>query len=124
MFSHQILRKIVSDIQQNEFYAVTADGTQDISGQEQESFCLRHVDSDLYVHKDFIGLYEVPSTTGDVLARIARTLFDVLARSGLSISNMSAQTFDGAANMSDCYSGCKARVQERQPLEDHMLLIL
>ena len=30
MFSHQILRKIVSDIQQNEFYAVTADGTQDM----------------------------------------------------------------------------------------------
>ena len=113
MFSHQILRNIVSDIQQNEFYAVTADGTQDISGQEQESFCLRHVDSDLYVHEDFIGLYEVPSTTGDVLAR---TLFDVLARSGLSISNMRAQTYDGAANMSGCYSGCKARVQERQPL--------
>ncbi|XP_028416128.1 zinc finger MYM-type protein 1-like [Dendronephthya gigantea] len=113
MFSHQILRKIVSDIQQNEFYAVTADGTQDISGQEQESFCLRHVDSDLYVHEDFIGLYEVPSTTGDILAR---TLFDVLARSGLSISNMRAQTYDGAANMSGCYSGCKAIVQERQPL--------
>ena len=67
----------------------------------------------LYVHEDFIGLYEVPSTTGDVLAR---TLFDVLARNGLSINNMRAQTYDGAANMSGCYSGCKARVQERQPL--------
>ena len=43
MFSHQILAKIVSDVQKNEFYAVIADGTQD-SGQEQESFCLRHVD--------------------------------------------------------------------------------
>ncbi len=113
MFSHHILRKIVSDIQLNEFYAVTVDGTKDISGKEQESFCLRHVDSDLYVHEDFIGLYEVPSTTGDVLAR---TLFDVLARCGLSISNMRGQTYDGASNMSGCYSGCKARVQERQPL--------
>ena len=113
MFSHQILARIVSDVQKNEFFAVIADGTQDISGQEQESFCLRHVDSDLYVHEDFIGLYEVPSTTGDVLAR---TLFNVLARCGLSVSNMRAQTYDGAANMSGCYSGCKARVQERQPL--------
>ena len=82
MFSHQILRTIISEIQQNEFYAVTADGTQDVAGQVQESFVLRHVDSDLYVHEDFIGLYEIPSTTGDVLAR---TLFDVLSRNGLSI---------------------------------------
>jgi hypothetical protein len=37
-FSHQILRKIVSDIQQNEFYAVTADGIQDISGQSKGPF--------------------------------------------------------------------------------------
>ena len=57
VFSHQILRTIISEIQQNEFYAVTADGTQDVAGQEQESFVLRHVDSDLYVHEDFIGLY-------------------------------------------------------------------
>ena len=113
MFSHQILRMIISEIQQNEFYAVIADGTQDVAGQEQESFVLRHVDSDLYEHEDFIGLYEIPSTTGDVLAR---TLFDVLSRNGLSISNMRAQTYDGAANMSGCFSGCQARVQERQPL--------
>ena len=103
----------ISEIQQNEFYAVTADGTQDVAGQEQESFVLRHVDSDLYVHKDFIGLYEIPSTTGDILAR---TLFDVLSRNGLSISNMRAQTYDGAANMSGCLSGCQARVHEWQPL--------
>ena len=58
-------------------------------------------------------LYEVPSTTSDVLAC---TLFDALARNGLSLSNMHAQTYDGAAKMSGCYSGCKASVQERQPL--------
>ena len=55
----------------------------------------------MYVHEDFIGLYEIPSTTSDVLAP---TLFDVLNWCGLSISNMRAQTYDGAANMSDCYS--------------------
>ena len=38
MFSHQILRTIISEIQQNEFYAATADGTQDVACQEQESF--------------------------------------------------------------------------------------
>ena len=114
MFSHQILRTIISEIQQNEFYAVTADGTQDVAGQEHESFVFRHVDSDLYVHEDFIGLHKIPSsTTGDVLAR---TLFDVLSQNGLFISNMRAQTYDGAANMSGCFSVCQARVQEWQPL--------
>ena len=86
----------VSNIQQNEFYAVIADGTQDMSGEEQESLC------------EF-----VKSTTGDVPAR---TLFDVLVWSGLHISNMRDQTYDGVSNTSSCYVGCRAKVQERQPL--------
>ena len=43
MFSHYILRELVSDIQKNTYFAVIADGTQDVSCQEQESICLRHV---------------------------------------------------------------------------------
>ncbi|KAK0144414.1 hypothetical protein N1851_017198 [Merluccius polli] len=37
-------------------YAVIMDGTQDISGQEQESICLRYVDNDLKPHEEFIGI--------------------------------------------------------------------
>lgn len=79
----------------------------------QESICLRHVDSDLYVHEDFVGLYEIPGTTSDVLAGM---IFDVFTRFGLPVSNLRAQTYDGAANMSGCYTGCQARVRKRQPL--------
>ncbi|XP_014671819.1 PREDICTED: uncharacterized protein LOC106812448 [Priapulus caudatus] len=41
------------------------DGTQDISGVEQESICFRHVDDNLHVHEDFVGLYELPITSGE-----------------------------------------------------------
>ena len=113
MFSHCILRDIIREVQMNGFFALSTDGTQDVKGLEQESICIRHVDSDLYIHEDFIGLYEISSTTGDVLAHMT---FDVLSRFGLCISNLCAQTYDGAANMSGCYSGCQARVRERQLL--------
>ena len=118
MFSHYILRELVSDIQKNTYFAVIADGTQDVSGQEQESICLRHVDSDLYVHEDFVGLYEIPGTTSDVLAGM---VFDVFTRFGLPVSNLRAQTYDGAANMSGCYTGTQARVRERQPCTVHRM---
>ena len=87
LFSHHILREIISDIQENQFFGVIADGTQDVSGQEQESICLRYVDSDLYVHEDFVGLYQIPGTTSDILARM---IFDVITRLGLPVSNLRA----------------------------------
>lgn len=34
------------------------DGTQDVSGKEQEVICQRYIDHDL-VHEEFVGLYEV-----------------------------------------------------------------
>lgn len=46
-------------------HAVTvyAHGTQDISGEEQESVCLRYVDHDLIPHEGFIGFYSVTEST-------------------------------------------------------------
>ena len=57
-----------------------------------------------------MGLYEIPSTTSDVLAQM---ILDVLIRFGLSVDNLRAQTYDGAANMSGCHTGCQARVREK-----------
>ena len=86
---------------------------QDVSGHEQESICLRYVNSDLHLHEDFVGQYQIPSTTSEAIAGM---VFDVLTRFGLSISNLRARTYDGAANMSGHYTGCQERVREWQPL--------
>lgn len=46
-------------------YSIIMDGTRDISGVEQEALCLCYTDTDLLVHKVFIGLHETTSTTGE-----------------------------------------------------------
>ena len=48
-------------------FALVVDGTQDISGKEQESVCLRYVDHDLIPHEEFIRFYSVTETTGELL---------------------------------------------------------
>lgn len=113
MLSHDILRKLITEINATSQFAIIVDGTQDISGKEQESICLRYVDKNLDVHETFVGLYEPPATTG---AAIATVVEDVLLRFGLPIFKLRGQTYDGAANMSGHYNGCQALIAEKQPL--------
>ncbi|XP_051797058.1 zinc finger MYM-type protein 1-like [Acanthochromis polyacanthus] len=93
-------------------FALIVDGTQDISGREQESVCLRFVDHDLYPHEEFIGMYSVTETTGECLAKVA---LDVLCRLNLPLSALRGQTYNGAANMSGKYSGTQVLIREKQP---------
>nr|CAB3267957.1 zinc finger MYM-type protein 1-like [Phallusia mammillata] len=113
MFSHFILRILASKIKANGMFAVMVDGTQDICGSEQESVCIRHVDSELCVHEDFLGLYKMQQTTGDAIARM---ILDVLTRFSLSAGQIRAQTYDGASNMSGKYNGCQAVISSQYPL--------
>ncbi|XP_072016938.1 zinc finger MYM-type protein 1-like [Amphiura filiformis] len=112
-FSNAAMRHVADVIRKNKFYAVMVDGTQDITGAEQESICIRHVDDELNVHEDFIGLYEAPSSSGEAISTIIE---DVIIRLGLSIDNLRAQTYDGASNMSGKYAGCQAKIKSKQPL--------
>lgn len=65
MLGNCIVRSIAQSIQLLPVlqYSLIIDGTQDVSGTEQESICLGYVDHDLVPHEVFIGLYEVPGTT-------------------------------------------------------------
>ncbi|KAJ1089934.1 hypothetical protein NDU88_003074 [Pleurodeles waltl] len=112
LLSHAVLHQIRKNIGDNP-YAVIVDGTQDISGQEQESFCICYTDQDLYPHEHFIGLYQADNTTGTAIATIVK---DVLCRHGLSLSKLRAQTYDGAANMAGKYHGAQALIRQEQPL--------
>ena len=93
--------------------SIKIDGTQEVSGTEQESICLRYVDHNLIPHEEFVGLYEVSLTTGQNLANVAK---DVLLRLNLSLDGVRGQTYDGAANMSGKYAGAQAYVTQAQPL--------
>ena len=63
MFSHNIIRSICSKVREAGAFATIVDGTQDISGNEQESICIRYVDEKLNVVEAFIGLYDSSSST-------------------------------------------------------------
>ena len=96
LMSLRILRDIVQQIS-GKFYTIMVDETTDLSNTEQMVLCLRHVDDDLNVHEDLIGLYSLESTSAD---NIMLTILDILLRLNLSINNCRGQCYDGASNMS------------------------
>lgn len=114
LFGNCIVRNIAQAIQSLSVlqFSIIIDGTQDITGREQESICFRYVDEDLVPHEVFVGLYEVSGTAG---VEIARTAVDVLLRLNLPMSCLRGQTYHGAANMSGAYSGAQAEMKKQQP---------
>ena len=92
---------------------ICADGTTDITGQEQLSVILRSVAPDFTVNEYFLGLLTMVSTTGE---KITDTIKDVLLRLiNIDISYCRGQVYDGAANMTGIHKGVKAEIQKIDP---------
>lgn len=115
VMANAVIRAIANSIRSLPIlqFSIIVDGTQDISGAEQESICLRYVDHDLMPHEVFIGLYVVSETTGQAIADMAT---DVLVRLSLPMAGLRGQGYDGAANMAGKYSGAQAILRRQQPL--------
>ena len=93
------------------------DGTQDISGSDQHSICIRFADKNLQAREEFLGFYEAKETTGEGIADV---IFKVLKELELPIGSLRWQTYDGAANMSGFYKGVQAVIKVSQPLADYV----
>jgi hypothetical protein len=112
--SDSVLRIIANNINtSSKQFAVVVDGTQDSCGVEQESICVRYVDEHLDVIETCVGLFTPPDTTGKTLASV---IIDALTRLTLPVSNLRAQTYDGAANMSGRFNGCQSIIAQQHPL--------
>lgn len=119
--SQEVLRSILSEMceeagdrsPQVTCFSIIVDGTQDISGEEQESICVRYVDQDFNVHEEFLGFYQTNSTTG---AQLARLIEDALCRLNLPLARLRGLAFDGAANMAGSIRGAQAVLREKQPM--------
>ena len=69
LISNEVLRDILSGMRDTEdgnspnvlHFSVIVDGTQDVSGDEQLSICVKYVDDDFNVHEDFLGFYRAQS---------------------------------------------------------------
>jgi len=110
--SYSILRNIAAKIHSAEFYSVIVDETSDCSNKEQVSISVRIATNDLEVDELFLGLYDPPSTTGEILTNV---ILDVLQRFDLPLDKLRGQCYDGAANMSGQFKGVQSRILDRQP---------
>lgn len=70
LMHNNVLRQIISDVNQSPYFGVIMDKTTGISTKEQVSICLRYLKDSLTPVETFIGLYEVTSTTGENLCQV------------------------------------------------------
>ena len=108
-----IKRKIVSNVNNAECFAILADETTDISKLEQMTLCLRYVDKTTFkVKEDFLEFVAVEGLTGHTLAT---SIIKTLTENGICIEYMVGQGYDGAAAMMSNVKGVQSIVREICP---------
>ncbi len=89
-------------------YTIMADESADVSNKEQLVFCIRWVDDELIVHKDFIGMHPMQGTSADQIVFIIK---DVLLRMNLRLEDARGQCYDGAAAMAGAKTGVATQIK-------------
>lgn len=102
---NMVLRELLREIRDAEYFALIADEATDISHNEQMCIAVRWVDSRYTIHEAALGLVQLPDTRALTLFKVIK---DVLIRCSLSISSCVGQAYDGAANMSGARNGVQA----------------
>lgn len=108
----KILRDVAAHIREDGFFSIMVDETTDQSNREQVVIVIRHVDSDLNVQEEFIGLCMVPSIDAATLTSV---ILDTLVRMNISLSKCRGQCYDGASNMSGAKKGVAANITKQEP---------
>lgn len=111
--AHKILNDKLEKIRNSEFFSLIMDEASDEGTKEQMSINVRVVNDDLDSEEIFLGLYEVSSTTGENLTKVA---LDALTRLQLPLENLRGQTYDAGSNMRGAVKGVQSRIRELQPL--------
>lgn len=107
-----IRQYILDDVKKSKYLSVLLDETPDVSHHEQVTLVIRHVTEELEIKESFLGFYKTDFTDGDTLYKL---LLSILAELGIDPTNVIAQCFDGAGNMSGTYKGVAARMKEQNP---------
>ncbi|KAE8749151.1 hypothetical protein FOCC_FOCC004058 [Frankliniella occidentalis] len=111
--AHKILNDKREQIRNSEFFSLIMDEASDEGTKKQMSINVRVVNEDLESEEIFLGLYEVSSTTGENLIKVA---LDALTRLQLPLANLRGQTYDAGSNMRGAVKGVQGRIRELQPL--------
>ncbi|KAE8739558.1 hypothetical protein FOCC_FOCC014941 [Frankliniella occidentalis] len=85
ILAHMVQRKLIDIINKSQFFALMADGTTDVSGDEQFCVALRIVDQkSLAIQELFMGVYNSPDGTAMTLHRVCK---DEVCKESELISN-------------------------------------
>lgn len=115
-----VRRKIKNEIDEVDFFSLSADGTTDISLCEQLVVVLRYIvdtpsgdNSKVQVVERMIDLKMLESTTGE---NSAKAILDILNAHNIDIKRCIGQSYDGAANMQGGEKGVATRIKEHAPM--------
>ncbi|CAF4097017.1 unnamed protein product, partial [Rotaria sordida] len=92
LIKNKLLNELINTQQ---FYAVIADETSDLSGTEELSISIRFVSdgNDVLIKEIFLGFVALPDTTAVGIAKVITTFIQA---SGLNTENIRGQGYDGA----------------------------
>ncbi|CAN1274324.1 Cytochrome P450 81Q32 [Linum perenne] len=96
----------------DDFFAILADESRDVSVKEQMGVVLRYVDGKGCVIERFLGISHVRDTKAISLKTAIESM---LMKNGLSISRVRGQGYDGASNMKGEINGLKTLILEESP---------
>lgn len=118
ILAHSILREIVKEVRECDFFSLMLDETLDSGRLEQVSICCWIVSKKLIVKEYFWRFYNNKSTTAEELLNVVK---DVFLRLELDFSKLRGQCYDGASNMSGRKKGLQTKILqiEERPLYVH-----
>ena len=112
IMGHDVLRSILSDIRGQQWFALLADETRDVSNREQLVVCIRWVSDCYEISEDVVGMIQLSDTSAETIYKSLKTSLISL---GLQIENCRGQGYDGASNFQGHISGVGKRFQEDNP---------
>ena len=115
----EIRQLIIDRANSASYFSAMADESTDVSGTEQMTVCIRYISYKALganqiimpvIYEDFLGYIKLDVTDA---ATISTALCDALT--GLEMSKVRGQTYDGASTMSGDVSGVKTRIISKYP---------
>lgn len=106
-----IQKKLVTQINSSECFALLGDETLDVSGTEQLSLCARYVYKGI-LREDFLSFIEVYDLTAE---NISDKILEKCREIGLNLNKLVGQGYDGAATMGGHINGVQMRIKREYP---------
>ncbi|CAI6376308.1 unnamed protein product [Macrosiphum euphorbiae] len=108
---HSIKKIIIEEILTCKYFFIMVDSTQDVSVMDQLAICVRYLVNDS-IKERLLSLVVCHDSSGIALYNLLENMFMSM---GISMKNIVACSFDGAANMKGTYNGLQSHLKNSNP---------